>query len=354
MFVPLLLPLLFACGHDRPGWGGGGTKDTGSEYIPPGGGGEDVNVVEVWDSEASWDCADDPEGCIDPYLDFIDLAEGYRRPISESTLEDQLEAMEDGEVEILAADAVGSSELDSLVSQALNMGFLLEDLDERELGVTVIGEWERSGYTERHLILDDPWVGSFFGILLLPDGASSGDPAPGVLSVHGHGQQAGDVLEDLFGTEYPDHGYALMCFTFRGMGADRSEDEATRALLLEGFTLEAIRIYESLLAAKYLRWLPEVDAERLAVVGHSGGSVAWNLAIRRSPPVKAFVSDLQGSYYDVWKGWVLDDTIPALHPYHPAINELNGTGVAVLEVEYSYQDEFDDIIAFLDDWIGGS
>ena len=353
MHAALLLSLLIACGPDGPDWRPGGTKDTGSEYLPPTGGGDDVDVTWVQDAEATWGCADDPEGCIDTYLGLPAQWATYGDPISESTLEDQLDAMADGDVEILGPDDVSDSALDSIVSRELTMGFLLDGLDERELTVTELVQEQKSGYRELHLIIDDPWVGDFFALLLIPDGADS-DPVPGVLSVHGHGQQAGDVLEDLFGREYPAHGYALMTFTFRGMGADESEDEATRALLLEGFTLEAVRIYESLLALKILRWLEEVDAERLAVVGHSGGSLAWNLAVRGNPPIRALVSDLQGTYYDLWKGWVLDDTIPGLHPYYPAINELSGTGVAIKSVDYSYQDEFDDIVVFLDEWIGGS
>jgi pimeloyl-ACP methyl ester carboxylesterase len=353
VYAALLLSLSIACGPDGPAWRPGGTKDTGNVYVPPGGGGDEVELSWVEDPEATWACADDPEGCIDTYLGLPEAWSEHADPISESTLEAQLDAMADGEVEILGPDEVSDDALDSIVSRELNMGFLLEGLDERALTVTEIHREQRGGYRELHLILDDPWVGAFFALLLIPDGAED-DPVPGVLSVHGHGQQAGDVLDDLFGREYPDHGYALMTFTFRGMGADASEDEATRALLLEGFTLEAVRIYESLLALKVLRWLEEVDAERLAVVGHSGGSLAWNLAVRGHPPVKALVSDLQGTYYDVWKGSVLDDTIPGLHPYHPAINELSGTGVAIRTVDYSYQEEFDEIVSFLDEWIGGS
>ncbi len=310
-------------------------------------------MEERWDEGAAWGCADDPEGCIQDYLALPGLASEHARPISASALEAQLEAIEDGEVAVLPADHTSASELDRVVAGALNMDFLLEGLDERALTVTWVHEVDRGAWVERHLILDDPWVGELFGILLLPDGASA-EPVPGVLSVHGHGQQAGDVLEDLFGEAYPERGYALLCFTFRGMGGDRSEDEAARALLLEGFTLEALRIYESLLALKLLRWLPEVDPERLAVVGHSGGSIAWNLGVRQDPPIRAFVSDLQGSYHDIWKGWVLDDTIPALYPHHPAINELSGTGVAILEVDYSYQEQIEEILDFLDDRIGGT
>ncbi len=352
MRFPELLPVLlaFGCGPSGPSWGPSGTKDTGQDTIPVGPSGDDVEVEELWDPEATWACADDPEGCIEDYLALPALAAAWADPISASSLEAQLEAIEDGEVEVLAAEDVANATLDSVVGQALNMDFLLSGLDERELAVTVIHEQEHSGYTERHLILEDPWVGSFFGILLLPH---SGDAVPGVLSVHGHGQQAESVLDDLFGTLYPEQGYALMTFTFRGMGADASEDQAARALLLDGFTLESLRIYESLLALKYLRWLPEVDGERLAVVGHSGGSLAWNLGIRQDPPVAALVTDLRGTYSDLWKGYLLDDTIPALYPYHPAINELAGTGIAVKVVDYSYQDQFDEIIAFLDSWVGG-
>lgn len=350
--APLLTVLLIACQAEGPSWRLGGDGDNDYEYVPPTHGGADVNVVEREDPEAVWDCADDPEGCTDDYLAIPAQAAAWADPIDAGVLEASIDAILDGDVAVYGADEVSDAAVDSAVDRALNMDFLRSGLDDRALEVTWIGAWQRDGYTERHLILDDPWVGSFFGILLLPDGAET-DPVPGVLSVHGHGQQAGDVLDDLFGTAYPAHGYALLTFTFRGMGADEHEDEAARALLLEGFTLEAMRIYESLLALKLLRWLPQVDAERLAVVGHSGGSVAWNLGVRQNPPIRALVTDLQGTYCDLWKGLVLDDTIPDLYPYHPAINELSGTGVAALVVDYSYQDELDEILDFLDQWIGG-
>ncbi len=350
--LPVLL-LLTGCERDRQDWRPGGSKDTASTYTSPGGdGGEDANVVELWDTGASWDCLDDPESCIGSYLALPDAAASHAHPISESELEEQLEAMENGEVVIHSEDAVTDSELDDIVQDALNMDFLTGGLDERELKVTVLYEEDKGAYTERHLIFDDPWVGDFFGILLVPEGAAEA-AVPGVLSVHGHGQQAGDVIDDLFGDQYPSHGYALLTFTFRGMGADANEDEVTRALLLEGFTFEAVRIYESLLALKYLRWLPEVDASRLAVVGHSGGSLAWNLAVRDHPPIEALVTDLRGTYFDLWKGWVLDDTLPAVHPYYPAVNLLEGTGVPTLVVDYSYQEEFDDIVDFLDTHLDG-
>ena len=343
----LILCALCACHPDGPGWRTGGLEDTASEPVVPGPDDDDLVVTEQHDEAASWSCADDPESCDEDYFDFADLAEAWAQPISQASLEAQLDAIEAGEVEV-CSDGVSESELPGRIRGALNMSFLLDGLDARELDVTVIAELDEVGYTERHLLLDDPWVGSFFAIMLLPDGAAD-QPVPGVAALHGHGQQAGSIYESMYGESYPGHGYAVISTTFRVMGGDASEDEMTRALLLQGFSLEALRIYESLLALKYLRWHPGVDAERLGVVGHSGSSIAWNLAIRLDHPAQALVSDLTGSYYDIWDGYVLDDTLPELYPYHPAINDLQAASTPVLEVSYSYVDEFDEIVEFLNE-----
>jgi hypothetical protein len=341
MKVAALLLLLPACRGPDPSWGAHGRRDTQDDYLPPDTTGEDVNLTLVEDPDAAWACADDPPSCSTDYLAFPELAAAYAHPISASALAAQLLAIENGEVEVLSPGEVPASTLESTLRTALNMDFLLDGLDDRALTVTVV---EDDG-TARRLLFTDPWVGTFQVLLLLPDDDQA--PWPGVLALHGHGGDSEGVLDDLFGRDYPTRGYALATLDFRVMGADADEDEVVRALLREGFTLEAIRIYESLLVLKYLRWLPEVDAQRLAVVGHSGGSVAWNLAIRQSPPIAAYVSDLTSTYYDPWKGWLLDDTVPALYPVHPAINEIEEAGLPVLRVPYSYQDEFDEIIAFL-------
>ncbi|MFH1469229.1 MAG: hypothetical protein ABIO70_32875 [Pseudomonadota bacterium] len=343
MKVVVLPLLLMACQGPGSSWGSRGRRDTNDGYLPPPIAGEDVAVTLVEDPEAAWACADAATACSADYLAFPGLAAAYAHPISAATLAAELGAIEEGEVEVQSPEEVSDSTLASTLASALNMDFLLEGLDERALTITVA---EDDG-SEQRLLFTDPWVGTFQARLLLPEGGPQ--PWPGVLSLHGHGGSAEGVLDELFGREYPAHGYALATLDFRVMGADPDEDEVVRALLRHGFTLEALRIYESLLVLKYLRWLPEVDAERLAVVGHSGGSVAWNLAIRGSPPIVAYVSDLTSSYYDPWKGWLLDDTIPALYPVHPALNELEGAGPPVLRVDYGYQHEFDEILTFLQD-----
>ena len=54
----------------------------------------------------------------------------------------------------------------------------------------------------------------------------------------------------------------------------------------------AVRIYEVLLLHKLLRCRPDIDTERLGLIGHSGGSAVGNLAIRVAPEIfDAYVSD---------------------------------------------------------------
>jgi hypothetical protein len=336
----MLLALLHACRDPDPGFGHGGTRDTASEYLPPRDGGGDLRVEQVEDPGATWACADEPAACTADYLAFPAMFPEEARPVSAAAIEAAVAAIEDGEVAIL--DEVGAGDLAATLGAALNMDFLIEGLDERLLAVTLV---EGTG-TERRLLFADPFVGTFQVRLLLP---GSEPPWAGVLALHGHGQESADVLDDLFGRDYAADGLALATLDFRAMGADASEDEAVRALLEQGFTLEALRIYESLLVLKYLRWLPEVDGARLAVVGHSGGSVAWNLAIRRDPPIAAYVSDLTSDYCDVWKGWLLDDTVPDLYPVHVALNELETAGLPVLRVPYGYPDGIGEILGFLEE-----
>lgn len=342
----LLPALLLACSGPGGGFGSGGVRDTSDGFLPPPDGGEGLNVEAIVDPGATWTCAAAPSACTADYLAFPALAAAWARPTTAAALAAEVEAIEGGEVEVLDPAGVAAGDLFEAVGAALNMDFLLDGLDERLLTVTVV----QDAGTERRLLFTDPWVGTFQVRLLLPEGDP---PWAGVLALHGHGQVSADVLDDLSGRAFPPRGYALATLDFRAMGADADEDEVVRALLVEGFTLEALRIYESLLVLKVLRWLPEVDGARLAVVGHSGGSMAWNLAIRRDPPIAAYVSDLTGDYCDVWKGFWLDDTVPDLYPWHAAIGRLETAEVPVLRVEYGYPGEIDEILAFLDEHLAG-
>jgi hypothetical protein len=184
------------------------------------------------------------------------------------------------------------------------------------------------------LVFHDPLVGAFEGILLLPPGEG---PFPAVLALHGHGDRAERFIELHHGRDYPARGIALLALTFRGMNIDAHEHRATRELLAHGLHLMGVRAYEALRALAYLRSLPRIDARRIGVIGHSGGSSLGNLLVRLDPRLAAYVSDHQVDYRSSgWREPYHCETVPGLFPIHRQVNDLSTAGLPVLRVRYGY------------------
>jgi len=183
-------------------------------------------------------------------------------------------------------------------------------------------------------VFRDPYVGAFEGILLLPEGPG---PFPAVLALHGHGDRA-EVYRDLHhGRDYPAHGIALLMLTLRGMNLDAHEYRAWHALLSRGLHLMGVRVYEAERALAYLRARPEIDAHRVGLIGHSGGSSVGNLLVRLEPGLTAYVSD---HYVDFRSKHVWEpdhcESVPGLVPLSALINDLSTARVPVLRVPYGY------------------
>lgn len=280
--------------------------------------------------------------CIEDYENFIQIAQEYAYPITEDELQDQLDAIAHYEVE-LVEDTLPENELTDVIIEKTNIGFLLEDINKRPLKVTIIDKNSTNRYNYRELIFNDPYVGQFFGILLTP---RQGGPHPAVVALHGHGDWAQIYMNDYFGEDYPGYGYAILMLSLRGMATGEWEDLITRKTLLNGFSMMGMRIYETLLALRYLYYLPNIDNDNIGLIGHSGGSTASNLTVRVVPELKAYVSDFKGKYYNYNQGEILDETLPTLYPYHSLILDFQTSTVPILDVPYGYQNERDEIFSF--------
>jgi len=70
---------------------------------------------------------------------------------------------------------------------------------------------------------------------------------------------------------------------------DKAERDLSLRFLREGFTLMGLRVYETMLALKYLRGLKDADPSRIGVMGHSGGCVVVNLLVRLADGIAAQV-----------------------------------------------------------------
>jgi len=312
----------------------------------------DLNVEEREDPGAAWGCAN-PAICIEDYVEFLRLAKPYADPMPASEIRKQLLEIDRGQVPTIPGP-LSEEGLRDAVADILNIRFLLEGIRGRLLAVTTIGRTENPDHTQYELLFQDPWVGVFEGILLVPKGQG---PFPAVLAIHGHNDDARVYRDKYHGGEYPARGYAILMLTMRAMGSGLEslvEHYIAREFLLNGFNLIGLRVYESLLGLKYLRYLPAVAGDRIGLIGHSGGSSTGNLTVRLEPGFAAYVSDFSVDYAE----WVPFfnvyhcETVPELYPYNLLITDFGTCSVPIRSVPYGYTNGMEEIFDFFDRHFG--
>lgn len=304
--------------------------------------GDDDTFINVEDREefgADWDCAD-AASCTADYLRFLDLAAEFAEPTDEETL---AQLLYDVGWETPYAEPLPFDQLRAEVIDATNIDFLLDGLNARLLEAVFTQSEETShGRLERFLFVD-PWVGTFKGLLALPEG----DPQRVLLAMHGHAQTGDEYYRSYPIDELVQRGFAVLMLTMRAKGGDGDEEAVTRNLLLDGFTFMGLRVYETLLGRKFLRHRFGQNIP-MALIGHSGGSVSNNLVIRIDDGFAADITDCTSTYLAPWDVPISDEVAPYLYVYHGLIKIFDTAAVPVLEVPYEYEDGWDGIYAFLD------
>jgi hypothetical protein len=276
----------------------------------------------------------DPARCIDDYLALpsrLPKEELRDPPLTDAQVDALVAALDDTE---RSDEPISPQALAGRVERGLGLGFLRRAASRTPVAVDRGPRSSHSGYTQQALHLRDPYVGAIPAILLLPDGPG---PFPAVLALHGHGDTAETYRDLHHGPDYPARGIALLVLTLRGMNIDAHEHRATQVLLAHGLELMGVRAYEALRALAYLRGLPEIDAQRIGLIGHSGGSSLGNLLVRLEPELAAYVSDHAVDYRSSgWREPYHCETVPALFPIHRQLDELSSAGPPVLRVRYGY------------------
>jgi carboxymethylenebutenolidase len=151
-------------------------------------------------------------------------------------------------------------------------------------------------------------------LLWRPEGRGN---SPAVLFNHGSGHSAGDSASapdhrhpELLGPVFARHGYVFLYLYRRGDGLSRghgvpSGDRMDRALAAAGPAarnqiqlqlLEGDEMNDEIAGLAYLRTLPSVDPNRIAVVGHSFGGSLTVLAAERDNGVRAIVAFAAAGY----------------------------------------------------------
>ncbi len=307
--------------------------------LPP----PDINVTEHLRLGKKWSCAD-PNSCTGDYLAFLELATMYSRPESEADLIGQFN---DYRAMPPYVDPLPADELRRRIVEILNIDFLLDDLLERPLNVSIVEIRHLTGYDEFRLLFHDPWVGSFEALLLQP---TDEYPRGSILAVHGHFQTARSFRQDHPFRDFIDQGWAVLLPTMRIDNADAHEDEISRRFLRDGFTLLGVRVYEILLARKYLLYKYGVQSP-VGFLGHSGGSVSGSVLMRLEPGFAGFVFDCVGwfLYYGYHDDSLADEIAPCLHQLANLINDYSTVEMPQLFVPYDYLGNWDAILTFFQD-----
>ena len=279
--------------------------DVSESHAPP-------SVTVVTDLSQTFNCA--ARDCMAPYRSFVTDHPQFAHPRPEAVVLDELAAIE--QQPLPPVMTLSQAELRTKIIDALNIGFMVDGLDARPLQVTIFAETEQAGIMSRRLIFADPLVGEFEALQLEPAGSAR---VPAIIGLHGHSDTPAIFASKFLGTELANDGYLVLMPQFRAMNCIGPEDEISRTLISGGFHLMAMRVYESLLLAKYLRSSDRVDAAHIGILSHSGGSSTANLVVRLTNGIAAQVTD----YYVDWRDRCIPppadlpvhcETVPGLFP----------------------------------------
>ena len=280
--------------------------------------------------ESLWNC---PTDCVDLYYDFIEKNIQYKKSISKEELDNQII---DADKNPYNGPELTASEIKEIIIDSLNIEFLIDKLPQREFKVSVLQRIEFSEYTQKTLLFDNPDVGTFNAILLIP---KEGETLPAIVGLHGHGDSSKIFMNDYFGTELAKAGFVVIMPSFRVMECGETERKLSEELLLNGFSLMGLRVYESLLLIEYIKSNNLVDNSKIGIMGYSGGSTTSNLVARVSDDVKALVYDFKAQFSLGCDNppFIHCETVPTFASYRNQINDQSLLKIPSVNFGYGYK-----------------
>lgn len=193
------------------------------------------------------------------------------------------------------------------------------------------------GYIEKKFLLKNEDVGDFEFLMLIPDYAR--DKYPCIIGLHGHFHAPSTIADQYMGAELAKKGFIVLIPYFRVMEHDNEEMLLSVKLLENGFTLMGLRVYEVMLLLEYARRTEIIDAGRIGLISHSGGSTVANLAVHLTDLVSAQVTDYYSNYLDC-RGdneFIHCETVPGLHAYMELINSGHDLKFPVFKANYGFE-----------------
>lgn len=246
-------------------------------------------------------------------------------------------------------------ELRTSILERLNIGFLVDQLDDDYLGRTAI-TFEvadtRDGVTAYELVIEDPGLPLPIAARVMADAArplgfdaarglyfadgTAGRPA--IVGLHGHGQTPEAFQREGYGQELAEQGFVVVVPSFWYMECGVDESALAEVLLQEGFALMGLRVYKALVMLRVLSSSEAIDRARLGIIAHSGGSSASWLVVRISDDVRARVWDYQQFFNNLCGERIHCETHPDLFVIGGDILRTSSLTQPNLGVPYQYLD----------------
>jgi hypothetical protein len=315
------------------------SSEDGAPPSPP-------NVTVVTDLSQTFDC--NARNCLAKYRRFVADHPQFAHPRPQATVLAELAAIEAEPLPPVMT--LSQKELRTAITNALNIGFMLDGLDVRPLEVTIFTETEDAAVVSHRLIFSDPLVGEFDALQLEPTGTQR---VPAIIGLHGHFDTPRVFAQKFLGTELAAEGYLVIMPQLRAMACIGPEDEISRTLISGGFHLMAMRVYEALLMEKYLRSLNRVDSRHIGILSHSGGSSTANLVVHLTSGIAAQVTD----YYVDWRDRCLPppadlpvhcESVPGLFPLSTTFPDDRSAPLPRLSIPYGENGFANDAAAIRD------
>jgi len=295
----------------------------------------ELNIIEKTDLSLNIKIDQDD---ISDYLDFIKKNQQYAKPTTWAEFLNEME--ETGTYLGLYPPGKTTGDLEKRIIDELNIEFLLTGINQRQLAVTITKIQEQEKYIEKDLLFTDPEVGSFSVLLLIPKQKEMSCPA--IIGLHGHGGDNISFKNNYFGKDLAEAGFIVILPSFRAMDClEAPEETITQELILNGFTLMGLRIYETFLLIKYLKYVDFVDNDKIGIMGHSGGSDVAYLTSIINQDLRALVFDFYPKPDSLCEGRVHCETIPGLAYYKEQINDPSTLKIPSQKFEYDYPEEND-------------
>ncbi|MFD0715879.1 alpha/beta hydrolase family protein [Paenibacillus sp. GCM10027626] len=210
-----------------------------------------------------------------------------------------------------------------------------------ELGAVVLEEERCDGYIRQSVEFT-----TFPGLrmpayVLIPEEGSSEGGFPAIVACHGHGYGSKEIVgldpdgnkiegdpgyQKQFAVELVKRGFLVVAPELLGFGERKMKAEYDRGeysschsistfLLQMGHTMSGHRVYEALRTVDYLQARPDVDAQRIGMMGISGGGLVVSFSAALDDRIKATVVS---GYISTFKESILsihhcvDNYIPGL------------------------------------------